>query len=45
VAEGPTILPVFFKNFSPKAEAIVSTALGQKLPTSPPMVLPITLKF
>lgn len=34
VAEGPTILPNFFKNFSTKAEPIVSTALGQKLPAS-----------
>jgi hypothetical protein len=37
VAEGPTILPNFFKNFSAKAEPIVSTALGQKLPTSNPV--------
>jgi hypothetical protein len=37
VAEGPTILPNFFKNFSTKAEAIVSTALGQKLPVSNPV--------
>jgi len=37
VAEGPTILPNFFKNFSRKAEPIVSTALGQKLPTSNPV--------
>jgi hypothetical protein len=37
VAEGPTILPNFFKNFSTKAEPIVSTALGQKLPTSNPV--------
>jgi hypothetical protein len=37
VAEGPTILPVFFKNFSPKAEKVFSTALGQKLPTSNPV--------
>jgi hypothetical protein len=34
VTEGPTILPNFFKNFSTKAEPIVSTALGQKLPPS-----------
>jgi hypothetical protein len=34
VAEGPTILPSFVKNFSTKAEAVVSTALGQKLPPS-----------
>lgn len=37
IAEGPTILPNFFKNFSTKAEPIVSTALGQKLPASNPM--------
>jgi hypothetical protein len=37
VAEGPTILPNFFKKFSTKAEPIVSTALGQKLPASNPM--------
>jgi hypothetical protein len=37
VAEGPTILPSFFKNFSTKAEPIVSTALGQKLPASNPV--------
>jgi hypothetical protein len=37
VAEGPTILPSFVKNFSTKAEPIVSTALGQKLPTSNPV--------
>ena len=37
MAEGPTILPNFFKNFSTKAEPIVSTALGQKLPTSNPV--------
>jgi hypothetical protein len=37
VAEGPTILPNFFKNFSTKAEPIVSTALGQKLPASNPV--------
>lgn len=37
VAEGPTILPNFFKNFSTKAEPIVSTALGQKRPTSNPV--------
>jgi len=37
VAEGPTILPRFFKNFSPKAETVFSTALGQKLPASNPV--------
>ena len=34
MAEGPTILPSFVKNFSTKAEALVSTALGQRLPPS-----------
>ena len=37
VAEGPTILPGFFENFSPKAEAVFSTALGQKLRASNPV--------
>ena len=37
VAEGPTILPVSSKNFSRKAEAAVSAALGQKLPASNPV--------
>jgi len=37
VAEGPTILPVSTKNFSRKAEAAVSAALGQKLPASNPV--------
>ena len=37
VAEGPTILPVSFKNFSQKAEAALSAALGQKLPASNPV--------
>ena len=37
VAEGPTILPVFFRNFSRKAEATVSAALGQKLPAWHPV--------
>ena len=36
VAEGPTVLPVSTKNFSRKAEAAVSVALGQKLPASTP---------
>ena len=36
VAEGPTILPVSFKNFSQKAEMALSAALGQKLPASNP---------
>jgi len=31
VAEGPTILPVSFNNFSQKAETALSAALGQKL--------------
>jgi hypothetical protein len=34
VAEGPTILPVPFKNFSHKAETVLSAALGQKLAAS-----------
>ena len=34
VSEGPTILPVSTKNFSRKAEAAVSAALGQNLPAS-----------
>ena len=37
VAEGPTILPVSLKNFSQKAEAVISAALGQKLPASNPV--------
>ena len=37
VAEGPTILPVWFKNFSQKAETALSAALGQKLTTSNPV--------
>jgi hypothetical protein len=37
VAEGPTILPISFKNFSQKAEAVISVALGQKLPLSNPV--------
>ena len=37
VAEGPTILPNFFKKVSTKAEPIVSTALGEKLPASNPV--------
>ena len=37
VAEGPTILAVSTKNFSRKAEAAVSAALGQKLPASNPL--------
>ena len=37
MAEGPTILPVSFKNFSQKAETALSAALGQKLPASNPV--------
>ena len=37
VAEGPTILPVWFKNFSQKALAVFSITLGQKLPASNPV--------
>ena len=36
VAEGPTILPALLKGFSEKAEAVLSTALGQRLPVSNP---------
>lgn len=37
VAEGPTILPGSFKNFSQKAETALSAALGQKLPALNPV--------
>jgi hypothetical protein len=37
VAQGPTILPSWFKNFSQKAEEIVSIALGQHLAGSNPI--------
>ena len=37
VAEGPTILPSWFKKFSQKAERIVSIALGRDLARSNPM--------
>jgi hypothetical protein len=37
VAEGPTILPASFKNFSQKAEKTVSVALGQRLASSNPI--------
>ncbi len=37
MAEGPTILPISFRNFSQKAEAVISVALGQKLPLSNPV--------
>jgi hypothetical protein len=36
VAEGPTILPRSLKSFSEKTEGILSSALGQRLPTSNP---------
>jgi len=36
-AEGPTILPISFKDFSQKAEAVISVAVGQKLPQSNPV--------
>jgi hypothetical protein len=37
VAQGPTIFPSSFKNFSQTAETVVSAALGQKLPASNPV--------
>ena len=37
VAEGTTLLPTSFKNFSQKSEAVISVALGQKLPASNPV--------
>jgi hypothetical protein len=37
VAQGPTILASSFKNFSQKAEAISSAALGQRLAASNPL--------
>jgi hypothetical protein len=37
VAEGPTILPRWFTNFSHEAQAVVSIALGQKIPTRNPV--------
>jgi hypothetical protein len=37
VAQGPTIFPSSFKNFSQTAETVVSTALGQRLPASNPV--------
>jgi hypothetical protein len=37
VAEGPTILPISFENFSQKTEAALSAALGQKLLPSNPV--------
>ena len=37
IAEGPTILPLWFKNFSQKAQPVFSIALGQKLASSNPV--------
>jgi hypothetical protein len=37
VAQGPTILPPYFKSLSQKAETAVSFALGQRLPGSNPI--------
>jgi hypothetical protein len=37
VAEGPTLLPISFKNFFRKAETALSAALGQKLLPSNPV--------
>lgn len=37
VAEGPTILPGSFNKVADKAETVLSTALGEKLPASSPM--------
>jgi hypothetical protein len=37
VAEGPTIVPGWFKNFSQTAQTVFSVALGQKLPASNPV--------
>ena len=37
VAEGPTVLPVWFKNFSQQAQTAFSVALGQKLKASNPV--------
>jgi hypothetical protein len=37
VAEGPTILPASLENFSDKAQAVISIALGQKLRPSNPV--------
>ena len=34
VSEGPTILPRFFRNFSQKAQAVISFAVDQGLPAS-----------
>jgi hypothetical protein len=37
VAQGPTILPSWFKNFSQKAEGTLSVSLGQNLAVSNPV--------
>jgi hypothetical protein len=37
VAEGPTILPIWLKNFSQKEQTVFSIELGQKLPASGPV--------
>jgi hypothetical protein len=37
VAEGPTIVPVLVKNFSIKAQRVLSVAVGQKLKASNPL--------
>jgi hypothetical protein len=37
VAEGPTILPRSFQNFSREAQAVLSIALAQKLPAGNPV--------
>ena len=37
IAEGPTILPVSFRDFSKKAEAVFSTVLRQRLPALNPV--------
>jgi hypothetical protein len=37
VAEGPTILPHSFQNFSREAQVVLSMALGQKLPAGNPV--------
>jgi hypothetical protein len=37
IAEGPTIFPASFGNFSRKAQIVISVALGQTLPASNPV--------
>ena len=37
VAEGPTLLPFSFKNFSQKAQTVFCVVLGQRLPASNPV--------